>query len=76
MKDDKTYYDKKYWEWIGSKVSKIAVSPNKTPKPFKSGLRENTVKDIVINPNTRRFAFTFEEDQSLVDCQICELKNK
>lgn len=65
--------DKEYSDWIGYKVSKTALIPkNKNPKPFKSGLLENTVKDIVTNPNTNRQAFIFEEDDSIVDCHICE----
>jgi hypothetical protein len=71
MRNDKTYS-----EWIGHQVSKTALIPkNKTPKPFKSGLIKNTVKDTVTNPNTTRLAFMFEEDDSIVDCHICELTN-
>jgi hypothetical protein len=39
------------------------------PKPFKSGLKINTIKALAINPNTKNFAFEFEEDESVVDCR-------
>jgi hypothetical protein len=53
----------------GKKVSK------KSNKPFKSSLKINTIKSITINPNTSMPAFTFFEDESVVDmrtCVICE----
>lgn len=67
--------DKNYSEWIGKKVSKSALT-NKSPKPFKSGSISNTVKEVSINPNTGRLGFLFEEDDSIVDCHICELSVK
>lgn len=44
----------------------------KSGKPFKSTLKVNTVKDIVINPNTQREAYTFFEDDSIVDKKQCK----
>ena len=40
-------------------------------KPFKSGNKINTVKDVVTNSYTGRVAFTFEEDDSCVECRMC-----
>lgn len=41
-------------------------------KPFKSGHKVNIVSGITTNPNTGRPAFTFEDDDSIVDCWICD----
>jgi hypothetical protein len=54
---------------IGQRVSESRG--NKQPKPFKSGNLVNTVKGIVVNPYTKKLAFTFEEDDSFVNCDIC-----
>lgn len=60
--------------WVGKRVSKTALHKKPTqPKPFKSGLLKNTVKSVVINTNTSKLAFTFVEDDSVVDCYICSL---
>jgi len=45
----------------GTKVVK------KSKKPFKSSLKVNTVKDITLNPHTQNPAFSFVEDDSIVD---------
>jgi hypothetical protein len=66
----------KYSQWIGKKVSKTNLRRDKNPKPFKSGLISNTVKNVTVNPNTGKIAFSFEEDDSIVDCHICELSIK
>ena len=59
-------------EVIGQKVWKNPKTTSKfSPKPFKSGLQVNTVKEVVISPYTGNEAFTFEEDDSIVDCKIC-----
>lgn len=39
----------------------------KSGKPFKSRLKCNTLKDKTVNPNTQRVAWTFVEDESVVD---------
>ena len=46
----------------------------KSGKPFLSGLKINTVKDITINPYDpkHRLAYSFLEDNSVVNCNICE----
>ena len=41
-------------------------------KPFKSGEKINTVKGETTNPNTGKPAYTFYEDDSIVDQQICK----
>ena len=41
-------------------------------KPFKSGLTINTVKETTINPKTGNPAYSFEEDNSIVDCFKCK----
>lgn len=50
---------------IGHKVAKDSG------KPFKSGLKENTVKGVVDHPQLMIPAFTFEEDDSVVECRQC-----
>lgn len=46
-------------------------------KPFKSGLKINTVKDIVKHPILGSEAYTFQEDDSIVETrQCCNLLNK
>jgi len=46
------------------------------PKPFKSGNKFNTVKDIVIHPIMGTPAYTFVEDDSIVECSRCILENE
>lgn len=56
------------WEsFIGKKVMKTS------PKPFKSGKKVNTVKDVVEHPVLKIPAFTFQEDDSVVECRRCVL---
>jgi len=51
---------------IGKKVRKTS------PKPFKSGNKVNTVKGVVIHPIMKdELGFTFEEDDSVVECWRC-----
>ena len=58
----------KYISLIGKKVTKTS------PKPFKSGKKVNTVKDIVPHPIMKdKMGFTFEEDDSIVECWRCKL---
>lgn len=56
-------------QWIGKQVRK------KSGKPFKSGFLINTVKDTCTNEHDpkKRTAFTFEEDESMVNIDQCEL---
>jgi hypothetical protein len=53
----------------GRRVQKTA----RTKKPFKSGLKINTVRDIITSPVTDNPAFTFIEDDSNVECFRCVL---
>lgn len=46
---------------------------NREPKPFKSGLKVNTVKGETVNPYTGLPAYTFYEDDSIVDKHICKV---
>lgn len=56
------------WQlWIGRQVVKTSR------KPFKSGEKVNTVKGIVVNPQTGHNAFEFVEDGSNVECWRCKL---
>jgi hypothetical protein len=63
-----------YYHMIGKRVSKKAIRKNRVPKPFKSGFKVNTVKEITTNPNTQKPAFLFIEDDSVVDCHICSIQ--
>jgi hypothetical protein len=55
----------KYETNVGKKVRKAS------PKPFKSGLKVNTVKEIVDHPVLNIPAYTFVEDDSIVECRRC-----
>lgn len=45
----------------------------KSGKPFKSGLKENTVKDVIESPYVRgKKVYRFEEDDSMVSVDVCE----
>lgn len=58
--------------YIGKKVKKTSGGGNKfEPKPFKSGLKINTIKGVTINPYSNKLAFTFLEDDSCVNCESC-----
>lgn len=43
-------------------------------KPFKSGNKVNTVSGIIVNENDpkKRKAYTFVEDDSCVNVELCE----
>lgn len=56
---------------IDRKVIKRTKRLGKSPKPFKSGLKVNTVKGETVNPYTDKPAFTFLEDDSVVDREKC-----
>jgi hypothetical protein len=51
---------------VGQKTIKDR-NKTKNIKPFKSRLMYNTIKSIEINPNTGNIAFSFYEDESIVD---------
>lgn len=60
-------------DMIGHKASKVSGDGKRDAKPFKSGNEINTVKELVISPFTGNQAFSFIEDDSIVDCDICRL---
>ncbi len=41
------------------------------PKPFKSGFKVNTIKGVINHPQLNIPAYTFEEDDSYVECRRC-----
>lgn len=65
-----------YEKNIGKRVCKGSISkqePNN--KPFKSGLKINTIKGIINHPTLNIPAYTFEEDDSYVECRRCIVIN-
>ncbi len=57
---------------IGKQVKKRSQKDNKLePKPFKSGSKINTIKDIINHPILQIPAYLFEEDDSYVECRRC-----
>lgn len=58
-----------FMPYVGCKVSKI--QENREPKPFKSKSKINTVKGVIVHPILNIPAFTFEEDESYVECRRC-----
>lgn len=45
----------------------------KEKKPFKSGLLINTIKGVINHPHLNIPAYTFEEDDSYVECRRCNI---
>ena len=60
--------DLDYNSYIGKEVIKLSSG-----KPFKSGKKINTVKDVINHPILNIHAFTFIEDDSYVECRRCYL---
>ncbi len=60
---DEDHYE--LMQYIGCKVSKVSR------KPFKSGKKVNTIKGISCHPHLEKYAFTFEEDKSIVETNRC-----
>ena len=57
---------------IGKRVSKGSITRKETNnKPFKSGLVINTVKGVITHPTLDIPAYTFDEDDSYVECRRC-----
>lgn len=52
---------------IGKRCMKL------TRKPFKSTFKTNTIKGTMSHPVTGRLCYTFEEDESYVECFRCEI---
>lgn len=71
------YYPESFYENnIGEKVAKTNIKKGKTIfnlKPFKSRNRVNTIKGVVIHPELGIPAYTFEEDESYVECRRCKI---
>lgn len=59
-----------YEDNIGKQVHKDGSG-----KPFKSGLKVNTVKAVIDHPILDVPAYTFEEDDSYVECRRCDVLN-
>lgn len=61
---------------MGKQVKKKGVTKSdkkqREPKPFKSGLKINTVNGIINHPILNIPAYTFVEDDSFVECRRCE----
>lgn len=60
---------------IGQKTHKTSVikkdnNPSES-KPFKSGFKVNTIKGVINHPILNIPAYTFEEDDSYVECRRC-----
>ena len=60
-----------YSQLIGQQVCKAMKKGG--VKKFKSGLKFNTVTGVINHPILNVPAFTFEEDDSYVECAICRL---
>ena len=57
---------------IGKCVRKTSgVNNTLEPKPFKSGLKFNTIKDVINHPVLNIPAYTFSEDDTYVECRRC-----
>lgn len=62
---------------ISKKVSKCSISKQEiNNKPFKSTFLKNTVKGITTHPTLKIPAYTFEEDDSYVECRRCIVVNE
>lgn len=64
-----------YRKNIGKRVQKTSINPeNKYKiKPFKSGFKTNTVRDVIDHPILHIPAYTFHEDDSYVECRRCKV---
>jgi len=68
----------KFEENIGKKCRKRPLDDKNIGKyklkPFKSGLKVNTIAGVINHPKLEgRMAYTFEEDESYVECRRCEV---
>jgi hypothetical protein len=66
-----------YSENIGRKCKKRPLQDKHlngyTSKPFKSGNKVNTIKGVINHPHLNIPAYTFEEDDSYVECRRCQI---
>lgn len=58
-------------EFFGTPVYSGVRVEQSNDKTFKSGHKINTVKGLTCNENTGNLAYTFVEDDSIVDCIEC-----
>jgi len=58
---------------IGKKCTK-SYGKTGNVKPFKSGLKTNTIKGVIDHPILHIPAFIFEEDDSYVECRKCKIE--
>jgi len=68
----------KFEENIGKKCKKRPLDDKNIGKyklkPFKSGFKVNTIAGVIEHPKLKgRMAYTFEEDESYVECRRCEV---
>lgn len=56
---------------IGKLVAKGSGGLGSQPKPFSSGSKVNTVKSVINHPIRNVPAYTFEEDDTYVECHRC-----
>lgn len=64
-------------ELVGKLVRKKSGNNNTlAPKPFKSGKKANTVKEVVVHPVMGTPAYSFMEDDSVVECSRCILESE
>ena len=59
-----------YEKYIGRECKK------KSPKPFKSGSKTNTIKGVVNHPHLNIPAYVFHEDDSCVECRRVKILDK
>ena len=73
------YSPESFYEYnIGEKVAKTNVKKGKTifnRKTYKSGALINTIKGVTTHPELGIPAYTFEEDDSYVECRRCKILN-
>ena len=71
------YYPTSFYEYfIGEKVAKEKIKKGKkifNRKPFKSTRLINTIKGVITHPELGIPAYTFEEDDSYVECRRCKI---
>jgi len=72
------YQPESFYEYhIGEKVAKHSITEKKvSKKKFKSGSLVNTIKGVITHPELGIPAYTFEEDDSYVECRRCKILNK
>jgi hypothetical protein len=75
-----TYFQTSFYEYfIGEKVAKQNVKKGVkifNRKKFKSARLINTIKGVIDHPELGIPAYTFEEDDSYVECRRCKVLNK